>query len=101
MRIGMEAFLTGLKSYFNEFSWRNTTLDDFIRCMQQAYEPDSESLTEFSNCWLKRKGVNSFTIAESEDKSKLILTQGFMAFADEVIKEQVVNILAVLSTDFE
>ena len=68
--------------------------------MQQVYEPNSDSLTEFSSRWLKRKGVNSFTVMETEDQTSLVLTQGFMAFADEVIKEQVVNILAVLSEDF-
>ena len=49
---------------------------------------------------MKLKGVNSFTVAESEGKKSLVLKQGFMAYADEVIKEQVVNILAVLTDDF-
>lgn len=37
---------------------------------------------------------------ESDNKESLVLTQGFMPFADHALKEQVVNILAVLSTDF-
>ena len=82
MRIGMDTFLSGLRNYFTEYRWRNTTLDDFIQCMQLAYEPNSDSLTEFSNRWLKRKGINTFTVRESEDHSSLILTQGFMDFAD-------------------
>lgn len=98
MRIGLEKFLQGLSNYFNEFKWSNSTLDDFIRCMQQVYEPNSDSLTEFSSRWLKRQGVNSFTVRE--EQGTLILTQGFMDFADQVIKEQIVNILAVLSDDF-
>ena len=87
MRIGMEPFLQGLRNYFTEYCWCNTTLEDFIRCMQEVYEPMTDSLTEFSNRWLKRKGVNSFTVKETEDQTSLVLTQGFMAFADEVIKE--------------
>lgn len=72
MRIGLEKFLQGLSNYFNEFKWSNSTLDDFIRCMQQVYEPNSDSLTEFSSRWLKRQGVNSFTVRE--EQGKLILT---------------------------
>ena len=100
MRISLEKFLLGLKNYFSEYRWRNTTLNDFIRCMQQVYEPNSNSLTEFASNWLQRKGVNSFMMHEVESKEALILTQGFMPFADHALKEQVVNILAVLSTDF-
>ena len=33
MRIGMETFLQGLRNYFQEFKWSNTTLDNFIQCM--------------------------------------------------------------------
>ena len=33
LRIGLETFLQGLRNYFTEYSWSNTTLEDFIRCM--------------------------------------------------------------------
>ena len=101
MRIGMETFLAGCKNYFSDFSWKNTTLNDFIQCMQNVYEPNSNSLTEFSNRWLKKKGVNSFTAHETQDQKNLVLTQGFMPFADHEIKEQMVNVLAILSEDFQ
>jgi len=87
MRIGMPTFLSGLKAYFRQFQWKNTTLDDFIRCMQTAFEPQTDSLTEFSSLWLKRQGVNSFTVQETDGQSALVLTQGFMEFADHEIKE--------------
>ena len=100
MKVGMPTFLAGLKAYFTEFKWKNTTLDDFIRSMQQAFEPETQSLTEFSNRWLKKQGVNSFCISESEDQTGFVLTQGFMDFADHVLKEQNVNVLAILSDDW-
>jgi len=65
MRVGKDNFFSGLRDYFKEFRWRNSTLSDFIACMQKVYEPDSDSLTEFSSRWLKRKGVNSFSLEES------------------------------------
>ena len=40
MRIGIETFIAGCKLYFAEYCWKNTVLDDFLRCMQQAYQPD-------------------------------------------------------------
>jgi hypothetical protein len=55
--------------------------------MQTAFQPEEDSLTEFSNRWLKRQGVNSFRVKETEGQSALVLTQGFMDFADLVIKE--------------
>ena len=99
MRIGIDTFLQGCKSYFAQYCWRNTTLDDFIKCMQQEHEPNSNSLTEFSNKWLTFKGVNSFTFTVTD--TQLTLTQGFMEFADHEIKEQMVNVLAILSEDFQ
>ena len=60
----METFLKGLERYFNQFKWANTTLDEFIGCMQSVYAPDSNNLTEFTGKWLKTKGVNSFSIQE-------------------------------------
>ena len=70
----METFLSGLKAYFAEHQWRNTTLEDFIGAMQLAYEPGSDSLGEFSSSWLKSKGVNSFTLGEAEDGNSFVLT---------------------------
>ena len=100
MRIGIHAFLSGLRAYFAEHRWRNTTLVDFIRSMQAAHDPSSDSLIEFSNLWLKRKGVNCFTVSEQGSQEVLVLSQSCMDYAEPVVKEQIVNVLAILSDDF-
>ena len=65
----MDTFLKGLESYFSKFKWSNTTLDEFIGCMQAVYDPDSNNLTEFTGKWLKTKGVNSFKIEEKDNQT--------------------------------
>ena len=82
MIIGIEAFLKGLQSYFTKFKWGNTTLNDFINCMQNAYAPDSNNLTDFTNKWLKSKGVNSYKVELEQDGSAFILHQGYLENAD-------------------
>ena len=33
-----DTFCAGIKIYFKKFKWGNTTLNDFITCMQQGYD---------------------------------------------------------------
>ena len=73
MRIGTATFLKGLEAYFSKFKWSNNTLDDFIECMQEIYDPNSNNLRNFTSKWLKTKGVNSFNVELISDNSAFIL----------------------------
>ena len=57
---GREVFSKGIKTYFEEFSFKNTTLDDFIGHMDRAAkEIDSKkSLIQWTDSWLKTAGCN-------------------------------------------
>ena len=67
--MGWEAFTTGLKLYFKEFKWRNTTLLDFMGKLQEGYEltykpkenEDKLDLNEWSDKWLRTKGPNKIS----------------------------------------
>jgi aminopeptidase N len=36
--MGFDTMKSGLQKYFNKFSWKNTTLDDFVECMDEAHK---------------------------------------------------------------
>ena len=54
-----------LHEYFNRHEWQNTTLEDFVGCLQWALDK-SENKTmgndfnfkEWTNYWLKTSGIN-------------------------------------------
>jgi len=35
--IGYDAMKVGLHEYFETFQWKNTTLPDFVGCLDRAY----------------------------------------------------------------
>jgi len=59
--IGFKTFFDGCKAYFKKFAWDNTTLDDFISCLNEEMKAAGKSefdLTVFSTFWLKHSGCN-------------------------------------------
>ena len=48
--LGEDAFVAGLRTYFTEHAWGNTTLDDFLRHLSAASGKD---LTAWSAAWLR------------------------------------------------
>ena len=51
-----DTFCAGLKIYFKRHKWGNTTLDDFIRCMQIGYDENKPleplDLKQWSEDWI-------------------------------------------------
>jgi aminopeptidase N len=56
----------GMKSYFDKYSFKNTTLADFIGCCEEAASkiPGKETLdiTGWSQSWLTKGGINEVTV---------------------------------------
>jgi aminopeptidase N len=63
--LGEEAFVRGLRSYFAEHSWGNTTLADFLRHLETAA---GRPLDAWADSWLRTARPNTlgaeFTLAE-------------------------------------
>ena len=53
--VGEETFLAGLRSYFAEHAWGNTTLDDLMRAIGDAAGRD---LSGWTTAWLDRAGAD-------------------------------------------
>ena len=54
--VGVDAFLAGLRSYFVEHAYGNTTLADLLRALEQSSGRD---LGEWSKLWLETAGIST------------------------------------------
>ncbi len=53
---GADEFFAGIRQYFAEHAWANTTLDDLLRALEKTSGRD---LTEWSRLWLQTAGPNT------------------------------------------
>lgn len=56
---GEDTFLQGLRAYFREHAWANTTLDDLIGAVAAAADRD---LTGWTSDWLDRAGTDTISL---------------------------------------
>ena len=54
--IGQDTFREGMRLYFRRHAWGNATLDDFLRCLEDA---GNISLSEWAKLWLQTASVNT------------------------------------------
>ncbi len=54
--VGLDSFLTGLRSYFAAHAWGNATLADLLDALEQA---SGRPLADWSKAWLEAAGVNT------------------------------------------
>ncbi len=62
---GKDVLLFGYREYIRKFAFKNTDLNDFIDCLEQALQDkvgkeksDTLKLREWALSWLKESGVN-------------------------------------------
>jgi aminopeptidase N len=64
--VGVQSFLAGLRDYFLEHAYGNTTLADLLRALEKASGRD---LSDWSQKWLETAGINTirpeFTLDEA------------------------------------
>ena len=92
--MGWEAFTAGIKLYFKEFKWTNTTLYDFIGMLQQGYDttvPNGElQLESWADKWLRTKGPNKITYEFTQEDGiikSFRIRQAFCKYGDEVYRK--------------
>ncbi|MDT4917474.1 MAG: aminopeptidase, partial [Pseudonocardiales bacterium] len=54
--VGVDAFLAGLREYFTEHAYGNTTLADLLRALEQS---SGRNLGDWSKLWLETAGINA------------------------------------------
>jgi aminopeptidase N len=57
--LGDEAFLAGLRAYFDAYAYRNATLDDLLAALSRASGRD---LTGWARVWLRQPQVNTLHV---------------------------------------
>lgn len=77
--LGYDTIKAGLHRYFQTYKWKNTTLPDFVGCLQWAYDQSGDksmgedfNFTEWCDSWLKSSGVNILEpVVEYNDDSSV------------------------------
>ena len=67
--VGREPFTAGLREYFSEHAWQNTTLPDLLGHLEKASGRD---LRSWSKLWLETAGVNTLRLAVTVDDQDVI-----------------------------
>ncbi|WP_375484036.1 aminopeptidase N [uncultured Jatrophihabitans sp.] len=62
--VGVDAFLAGLREYFSEHAYGNTTLADLLRALEESSGRD---LGDWSKLWLETTGINTVRAEYSLD----------------------------------
>jgi len=77
--LGYDTFKKGLHLYFERYQWKNTTLPDFVSCLQQGWDESGDksmgedfNFTEWCDSWLFTSGVNILeTVVEYNDDESI------------------------------
>ncbi|GAB77391.1 aminopeptidase N [Austwickia chelonae] len=67
--VGRDSFVAGLRAYFTEFAYGNTTLSDLLGHMETTSGRD---LSAWSHAWLKTAGPNTLHIELDTDDHELV-----------------------------
>ena len=99
--ISHKAFSVGVHKYFNNFSYKNTSLDDFLQCLKTGCESENIQgidLKEWSEEWIKTAGINTITptleIEEGKIKS-FIVNQAICQTKKNILRTMRIEILII------
>lgn len=101
--IGSPQLKAALHRYFDKYAWENTVLDDFVGVLQEAYDQsehkkmgDDFKVKEWSNTWLKTRGVNTLEGVVQYDKDSKIQSFAVKQTVDKLslnrLRQQVINV---------
>lgn len=95
--IGWKTFTNGLKIYFKNFKWQNTTLPDFINSIQQAVNESDQNydIVKWSQDWIQTKGSNRISAEFQQENGKItkyVIKQTPCKYADSIYRSQSFNI---------
>jgi aminopeptidase N len=87
--VGVEAFLAGLREYFAEHAYGNSTLADLLRALEKSSGRD---LGQWSKLWLETTGINTITPEITVDGDATMTSVTLVQRApDAVSKDNVVR----------
>ena len=96
--VGREPFTAGLRQYFSQHAWQNTTLADLLGHLEQASGRD---LRKWSQLWLETAGVNTLRPELTVDDEGIITAAAVTQTAVEAFPTLRPHTLAIGSYDVE
>ncbi|MBE3074853.1 MAG: ERAP1-like C-terminal domain-containing protein, partial [Actinobacteria bacterium] len=96
--VGREPFTAGLREYFLEHAWANTTLSDLLGHLEHASGRD---LGTWSKLWLETAGVNTLRLEVTVDDRDVITAAAITQTAVEAFPTLRTHTLAIGSYDVE
>lgn len=88
-QMGSQAFKAGIQAYLKKFAYANATWDDLISIFSQ--QAPSANLPQFSEVWVKQKGMPTitFSLQPSSDKAKTtIIAEQHDVYSRDIIWPQ-------------
>lgn len=109
--LGHDILKEGLHEYFAIYAWKNTTLPDFVGCLERAYAKSGDksmgedfNFSEWCDSWLKTSGVNVLEpVVEYNDDSSVktfAIKQTCDLRGKNVLRKQKLNV-AFYDNDFK
>ena len=61
----------GIKLYFEQYKFKNTTLENFISCLQEALDENEQDfdLEKWVHSWLNKAGVNELQAIVTQNEA--------------------------------
>jgi len=85
----------GMNEYFTKYALKNTTLPDFLECLQKAANESGQSdadIQGWTDSWLTKAGVNEITAdlqgIDENGNGSIIVSQSLPVHGDQVYHEQ-------------
>jgi len=79
--MGEDNFFKGVQDYFNEFGWKNATIDDFLNKMQKYFTITDFTLDDWKESWLLTPSLNTVSIewdnTDLSDSATLTIRQNY------------------------
>ena len=98
--VGQKVMQEATSKYLNKYKYKNTVLNDYIDCMEEAYKNhhnDNFNVRAWTDTWLKTKGLNILEprislSANGKTISKFEVIQRCERNSDEVFRMQKINV---------
>ena len=87
-----------IRTYFDNFKYQNTTLNDFIECVQQGLNKNKKqvNIKFWTDSWLTKSGVNELRAILDEDAEtktySINIQQSYPNYGDQVYHEQKIDV---------
>jgi aminopeptidase N len=101
--VGRKILCDAMKDYFTRFAFKNTSLQDFIVCLETAAAAEAKEdlkISEWANTWLTTAGANTLEVDFSginyeTGQGSIKVKQGYPSVGDKIYHSQALKLWLV------